>query len=139
MVPVDSPERQGFGATPAADGDRPARRGIVVAVFDHVAIRVTDRAASKRFYSTVLGTLGVQQAYSDDAFVEWDDDFSIGAADAEHPVTRRLHIAWFAPTVDDVQVFWQVGIDAEYHPSYYGAYVLDPDGNNVAVVDHNHS
>jgi catechol 2,3-dioxygenase-like lactoylglutathione lyase family enzyme len=90
-------------------------------VFDHVTIR-------------------------DDAFVEWDDDFSIGAADAEHPVTRGLHIAWFAPTVDDVQAFWQAGIDAgyrddgtpgprpEYGDDYYGGFLLDPDGNSAEAV-----
>jgi hypothetical protein len=77
------------------------------------------------------------------------DDFSIAAADAEHPATRGLHIAWFAPTHEGVQAFWQAGIDAgrrdngapgeraEYHPGYYGAYVLDPVGNHVEVVNHN--
>jgi catechol 2,3-dioxygenase-like lactoylglutathione lyase family enzyme len=88
--------------------------GIVVAVFDHVTIRVSDRAASERVYTTVLGTLGVEPTYAGDDFVEWENDFSIGAADAEHPVTR-----------------------AAYHPGYYGAYVLDPDGHNVEAVSHN--
>jgi catechol 2,3-dioxygenase-like lactoylglutathione lyase family enzyme len=60
-------------------------RGIVVAVFDHVTIRAPDRAASERFYTTVLGTLGVEPTYAGDDFVEWANDFSLGAADAEHP------------------------------------------------------
>jgi catechol 2,3-dioxygenase-like lactoylglutathione lyase family enzyme len=123
--------------------------GIVVAVFDHVTVRVSDRAASERFYATVLSTLGVEPTYAGDDFVEWANDFSIGAADAEHPVTGGLHIAWFAPPREDVQAFWQAGIDAGYrdngppgqravyHPGYHGAYVLDPDGNNVEAVSHN--
>jgi catechol 2,3-dioxygenase-like lactoylglutathione lyase family enzyme len=120
--------------------------GIVVAVFDHVTIRVSDRAASERFYTTVLGTLGVEPTYAGDDFVEWANDFSIGAADAEHPVTRGLHIAWFAPTREDVRAFWQAGIDAgyrddgapgprpQYGPDYYGGFLLDPDGNSAEAV-----
>jgi len=64
-------------------------------VFDHVTIRVADRAASEAFYSTVLQPLGMESTYSDARFAEWDD-FSLTAADARHPVTRRLHIAFGA-------------------------------------------
>jgi catechol 2,3-dioxygenase-like lactoylglutathione lyase family enzyme len=118
-------------------------------VFDHVTIRVSDRAASERFYTTVLGTLGVEPTYAGDDFVEWANDFSIGAADAEHPVTRGRHIAWFAPTLEDVHAFWQAGIDAgyreegapgprpQYGPGNYGGFLLDPDGNSAEVVNHN--
>jgi catechol 2,3-dioxygenase-like lactoylglutathione lyase family enzyme len=118
-------------------------------VFDHVDIRVSDRAASEAFYTTVLRTLGVEQQYNGEDLIEWENDFSIVPADADHPVTRRLHIAWFDPTRDDVRPFCQAGVDAgyrddgapgerpEYHAGYYGAYVLDPDGNNVEVVNHN--
>ena len=71
--------------------------GIVAPVFDHVTIRVSDRGASERFYRTVLSTLGIEPTSDGEDFVEWDD-FSIAQADAEHPVTRRLHIAFVAPT-----------------------------------------
>jgi catechol 2,3-dioxygenase-like lactoylglutathione lyase family enzyme len=115
-------------------------------VFDHVTIRVSDLAASEAFYSALLGTLGVQPAHSDDGLVEWENDFSIAPADAEHPVTRNLHIAWFAPSRDAVQAFWQAGVDAghrddgapgprpQYGPDYYGGFLLDPDGNSAEAV-----
>jgi catechol 2,3-dioxygenase-like lactoylglutathione lyase family enzyme len=53
-------------------------------VFDHVTIRVSDRAASERFYTTVLRTLGVEPSYAGEDFVEWENDFSLGLADADH-------------------------------------------------------
>ena len=101
-------------------------------MFDHVTIRVSDRAASEAFYDTVLQTLGVGTTYSDNRFVEWDD-FSLAGADDANPVTRGLHIGFGAPSRADVDRFWHTGTDA----GYYGAYVLDPDGNNVEVVNHN--
>jgi catechol 2,3-dioxygenase-like lactoylglutathione lyase family enzyme len=82
-------------------------------VIDHVTIRVSDPAASERFYETVLRTLGIERTGSDATFVEWDD-FSIAPADAEHPVTRGLHIAWAAPSREHVHAFWQAGVDAGY-------------------------
>jgi catechol 2,3-dioxygenase-like lactoylglutathione lyase family enzyme len=115
-------------------------------VFDHVTIRVSDMAASEAFYSTVLRTLGVEPAYRGDDMVEWENDFSIVPADAEHPVTRNLHIAWFAPSREEVQAFWRAGVDAghrddgapgprpEYGPDYYGGFLLDPDGNSAEAV-----
>jgi catechol 2,3-dioxygenase-like lactoylglutathione lyase family enzyme len=114
-------------------------------VFDHVTIRVSDLAASEAFYSTVLRTLGVQPLYRGDDMVEWENDFSIVPSDAEHPVTRNLHIAWFAPSREEVQAFHRAATTAGYRdngapgerPEYYGGYVLDPDGTNVEAVNHN--
>jgi catechol 2,3-dioxygenase-like lactoylglutathione lyase family enzyme len=115
-------------------------------VFDHVTIRVSDRAASEAFYTTVLRTLGIETSYSEDDLVEWENDFSLVGADAEHPVTRGLHIAWFAPARDIVDAFWQAGVDAghrddgppgprpQYRPDYYGGFLLDPDGNSAEAV-----
>jgi catechol 2,3-dioxygenase-like lactoylglutathione lyase family enzyme len=115
-------------------------------VFDHVTLRASDRAASERFYRTVLHSLGVKPTSGGDEFVEWENDFSLAAADAEHPVTRRLHIAWFAPAREDVDAFWQAGIDAgyrddgapgprsQYRDDYYGGFLLDPDGNSAEAV-----
>jgi catechol 2,3-dioxygenase-like lactoylglutathione lyase family enzyme len=116
-------------------------------VFDHVTIRVSDRAASERFYETVLGTLGIEPTYSDEHFAEWDD-FSLSQATDEKPVTRRLHIAFFAPSRGRVDEFWRVGTDAgyrddgapglrpQYSDDYYGAFLLDPDGNSAEAVHH---
>jgi catechol 2,3-dioxygenase-like lactoylglutathione lyase family enzyme len=115
---------------------------IVAAVIDHVTIRVSDRAASARFYETVLRTLGIGATARD----EWND-FSLAAADAEHPVTRGLHVALAAPSREHVQAFWQAGVDAghrddgppgqrpQYGEDYFGGFLLDPDGNSVEAVN----
>ena len=116
-------------------------------MFDHVTIRVSDRAASERFYETVLRTLGIEPTHSGEHFVEWDD-FSLAAADAASPVTRRLHVGFAAPTREHVDAFWHTGIAAgyeddgepglrpQYSDDYYGAFLLDPDGNSVEAVHH---
>jgi catechol 2,3-dioxygenase-like lactoylglutathione lyase family enzyme len=116
-------------------------------MFDHVTIRATDRSASKHFYSTLLETLEVEPSYVGEAMIEWND-FSIIATDGKHPATRHLHIAFVAPSRKHVDVFWQVGVDAgyeddggpgerpQYKPGYYGAFLLDPDGNSVEAVHH---
>src|SRR2546423_6763756 len=61
-------------------------------MFDHVTIRVSDLAASKRFYETVL-----QREPEGEEFLEWDD-FGIAQADGEHSVTRHLHVGFAAPS-----------------------------------------
>jgi catechol 2,3-dioxygenase-like lactoylglutathione lyase family enzyme len=110
-------------------------------VFDHVTIRVSDRAASERFYDTVLSVLGKRRT-GKEGYPEWDD-FSI-AADGG-PVAKRLHIGFFAPTHDLVDAFHQAGVEAgyrsdgepgprDYTPEYYGAFLLDPDGNSIEAV-----
>ena len=111
-------------------------------MFDHVDIRVSDRDASERFYDTVLSTLGLAQTANDEQIVEWDE-FSI--AD-DGPVTRRLHLGFAAASHAQVDAFWTAGIDAgyrddgapgprpQYVEDYYGAFLLDPDGNSVEAV-----
>jgi catechol 2,3-dioxygenase-like lactoylglutathione lyase family enzyme len=114
-------------------------------MFDHVGIAVTDLAASERFYRTVLSALGAEPSHADAALVEWDD-WAIGLADGEHPVTRSLHIGFRAPSREAVEAFWQAGIDAGYRddgapgprplygPDYYGGFLLDPDGNSAEAA-----
>jgi catechol 2,3-dioxygenase-like lactoylglutathione lyase family enzyme len=114
-------------------------------VFDHVTIRVSDRAASERFYETVLGVLGIDETHSGDQFTEWDD-FSLTEASAWSPVTRGLHVGFGASSRERVDEFWQVGVDAgfesdgepgprtEYGDDYYGGFLLDPDGNSAEAV-----
>jgi catechol 2,3-dioxygenase-like lactoylglutathione lyase family enzyme len=106
-------------------------------MFDHVTIRVSDLDASRRFYATVLG-----RDPEGDEFFEWDD-FSIAPVEEQRPLTRHLHVAFAVDTRDDVDAFWQRGVDAgyrsdgepglrpEYHPNYYGGFLLDPDGNSA--------
>jgi catechol 2,3-dioxygenase-like lactoylglutathione lyase family enzyme len=114
-------------------------------VFDHVGIAVSDLAASERFYRTVLSALGVEPSYADAALVEWED-WDIGPTDPEHPITRGLHVAFRGRDRTQVDAFWQAGVDAgyrddgapgprtQYGPTYYGAFLLDPDGNSVEAV-----
>ena len=116
-------------------------------MFDHVTIRVSDRDASERFYLTVLSALGIDQTYSGTDFAEWND-FSLAQADAEHATTRRLHIGFAAPSRAHVDEFWRAGTEAghpddgapgprpEYSDDYYGAFLLDPDGNSAEAVHH---
>jgi catechol 2,3-dioxygenase-like lactoylglutathione lyase family enzyme len=78
---------------------------------------------------------------------EWDD-FSLAAADDENAVTRRLHVGFAAPSREHVDRFWQAGTAAgyesdgepglrpQYSDDYYGAFLLDPDGNSVEAVHH---
>jgi catechol 2,3-dioxygenase-like lactoylglutathione lyase family enzyme len=116
-------------------------------VFDHVTIRASDRAASERFYRTVLPTLGIEPTHVGEDFVEWDD-FSLAQAAADRSPTRRLHIGFVAPSRAEVEAFWSAGTDAgyrddgapgprpQYRDDYYGAFLLDPDGNSAEAVHH---
>ena len=115
-------------------------------MFDHVGISVSDRRRSEHFYRTVLGTLGLEPE-TDQHYISWDE-FFIGSADAEHPATKHLHVGFVAWSREQVDRFHQVGVDAgfasdgdpgerpQYLPGYYGAFLLDPDGNSIEAVHH---
>ena len=116
-------------------------------MFDHVTIRVSDRAASERFYETVLAPLGHSISHSGAHFDEWND-FGIAQAREDRPVTRRLHVAFVARSREHVDAFWRAARDAgyasdgepgvrpQYHADYYGAFLIDPDGNSAEAVYH---
>ena len=116
-------------------------------MFDHVTIRVFDRAASERFYLITLGALEIEQDHSGVGFAEWND-FSLAAAERPSETTERLHIGFVAPTREHVDKFWRAGVDAgyrgdgppgprpQYRDEYYGAFLLDPDGNSAEAVHH---
>jgi catechol 2,3-dioxygenase-like lactoylglutathione lyase family enzyme len=116
-------------------------------LFDHVTIRASDREASERFYDTVLPAVGLAKDYSDERGAEWDD-FSLAPASAEKPATRRLHVAFRAQSRAQVDEYWRLGTEAgyrddgppgarpQYTPDYYGAFLLDPDGNSAEAVIH---
>ena len=109
--------------------------------------RVSDRDASRRFYETVLAPLGHAISTAGDHFDEWND-FGLAQARDDRPVTRRLHVAFVARSRADVDGFWHAGAEAgyasdgdpglrpEYHADYYGAFLLDPDGNSAEAVYH---
>jgi catechol 2,3-dioxygenase-like lactoylglutathione lyase family enzyme len=116
-------------------------------MFDHVTIRVADRAASERFYDTVLAELGIDRTYRTPTFSEWGN-FQLTVAEQATPPTRRLHVGFAAPSREQVDGFWQAGVDAgytddgppgprpQYREDYYGAFLLDPDGNSAEAVSH---
>ena len=113
-------------------------------MFDHLTIRASDRTACERFYDVVLPVVGLEKSYSGDHFAEWGD-FSLVQATADSPVTKRLHIAFFAPSREVVDEFWRVGTAAgcrddggpalrpEYSDDYYGAFLLDPERSSALV------
>ena len=112
-----------------------------------MTIRASDCAASETFYATVLQTLGIELTHSGELGPEWGD-FALAPASAENPVTRRLHIGFAAPSRAHVDEFWQAGtavgypddgapgLRPEYSDDYYGAFLLDPDGNSAEAVHH---
>ena len=124
------------------DGARP--RGSI----DHVAIRVSNVEASTAFYSRISDAAGLTlQRESPDSAA-----FTVGASDGSllifaGPPTQSVHIA-FSGNDDGIRRFHADAIEAgyrsngepgerpRYHAGYYAAYVLDPDGNNIEVVDH---
>jgi len=123
-------------------------------VIDHFGINCADYAESMRFYDTVLGVLGYTRqmdvgratGYGRDGKPEfWIADASFG--DANGP-NREIHVAFSATGIAEVRAFYDAAVGAgaeslhaprrwpEYHPGYYGAFVRDPDGNNVEAVFH---
>ena len=114
-------------------------------MFDHVGIAVSDLAASERFYRTVLSVLGVEPSHADAELVEWED-WDIGPTDREHPVTRGAPRRLPRPRPRAGGRVLASGVDAgyrdegapgprtQYGPTYYGGFLLDPDGNSVEAV-----
>jgi catechol 2,3-dioxygenase-like lactoylglutathione lyase family enzyme len=112
-------------------------------LFDHVHLRVADLEASKRFYEVVLTAVGRELISEGDGYFAADELF----VSADGPATANLHIAFQAPDPETVERFYEAALAAggrdngapgerEYHPGYYAAYALDPDGNNVEAVYH---
>lgn len=123
-------------------------------MIDHLGINCTDYPRSQQFYDTVLAVLGYSRqmdvgeaiGYGRDGNpVFWIADAAAG--DASGP-NREVHIAFVAADEAAVRAFHDaaVGLGAEslhaprlwpeYHPGYFGAFVRDPDGNNVEAVCH---
>jgi catechol 2,3-dioxygenase-like lactoylglutathione lyase family enzyme len=113
-------------------------------MFDHVTFRVSDRSSSEPVYTAILATLGIVETGSDEEFFQYGD-FTIAQAREGRPVTRGVHVGFRAPSRAAVDAFWQAGTAAgwesdgepglrEYTEDYYGAFLLDPDGNSVEAV-----
>jgi catechol 2,3-dioxygenase-like lactoylglutathione lyase family enzyme len=112
-------------------------------LIDHVQLVVHNLEASRRFYGAVLEVLGVPLTDGEAGYFFSDELF---VSDGEPP-TGRIHLAFQAPNRDTVRRFHAAGLAAggrnngapgerDYHPGYYAAFLLDPDGNNIEAVSH---
>jgi catechol 2,3-dioxygenase-like lactoylglutathione lyase family enzyme len=119
---------------------------------DHLWIRVRGLVASKRFYTTIAPYAGLRIGMDEPnrlQMVGVGEDFSFSLIDDDRPATEHVHLAFPAPDNATVRAFHAAalaagyddhggpGERAVYHPGYYGAFVRDPDGHNVEVVNHN--
>ena len=111
-------------------------------LFDHVHLRVSDLEASRRFYEAALNSLGLEISGGDDWFA--GDELFVSP---EGEPTKGVHLAFQAADQEAVHRFYEAAIGAggrdngppgerTYHPGYYSAFVLDPDGNNIEAVYH---
>ena len=117
-------------------------------VIDHLWIRVADVAASQRFYATIAPYAGLRPGADGPDRVQFRTASSSFSLVPGAP-TADVHIAFGADDDSTVDAFWRAATEAgyrdngapgeraRYHPGYYGAYVLDPDGHNIEVVNHN--
>ena len=121
-------------------------------MLDHLGIQCADHAAATAFYDTVLAPLGGTRIMDFGAHIGYGGKdgkptFWISALDAGGD-NREDHIAFTAANRGEVRAFFDAAVTAgaevlheprewpEYHPNYYGAFVRDPDGNNVEAVCH---
>jgi len=118
-------------------------------VIDHLWIRVAELAPAKRFYTAVADATGARSRERGDRLqvITESGTFSV----LEGRPTQNLHLAIGVGDEATVRAFHRVGLEAggrdnggpgdrpEYHAGYYGAYLLDPDGNNIESVWHNRS
>ena len=118
-------------------------------LIDHVQLVVKDLSASRRFYEAVFRALDVPiGGAAEDYF--WFDELFVSSVDsqaAQGQLTGRHHLAFQAKDRAMVDAFYQAGLDGggkdngapgerPYHPGYYAAFLLDPDGNNIEAVYH---
>jgi catechol 2,3-dioxygenase-like lactoylglutathione lyase family enzyme len=118
-------------------------------LIDHVQLVVRDLAASQAFYTAVLEVLQVPVGGTGDGFF-WADELCISTADSEAAqgqLTGRHHLAFQARDEAMVDAFYKAALAhggkdngapglRPYHPGYYAAFVIDPDGNNIEAVYH---
>jgi catechol 2,3-dioxygenase-like lactoylglutathione lyase family enzyme len=120
-------------------------------MLDHLYIQCANGAASAAFYDTVLATIGGQRIMAFGDVIGYGvppmPDFWLGPRRTGEGF-RESHVAFRAPDRAAVRAFFDAAVAAgaealheprvwpEYHPNYYGAFVRDPDGNNVEAVCH---
>jgi catechol 2,3-dioxygenase-like lactoylglutathione lyase family enzyme len=125
---------------------QPLHRGRLI---DHIQLVVRDLAASQAFYTAVLQVLQLPIGGTGKDFF-WADELFVSTADSESAqghLTGRHHLAFQAQDEAMVRAFHQAALASggrdngapgprPYHPGYYAAFVLDPDGNNIEAVYH---
>jgi catechol 2,3-dioxygenase-like lactoylglutathione lyase family enzyme len=118
-------------------------------LIDHIQLVVRDIAASKRFYRAVFDVLKIPLGGEGDDHI-WADELFISTAEsqaAQGSLTGRHHLAFQARDRAMVDAFYKTALahggrdngapgERPYHPGYYAAFVLDPDGNNIEAVHH---
>ena len=119
-------------------------------MLDHLGIQCDDVKASAAFYDAVLATLGSRRMMDFGDFIGYGSrkpDFWLGPL-VDATGFRENHIAFSAANRDEVRAFFDAAVAAgapvlheprvwpEYHEHYFGAFVRDPDGNNVEAVCH---
>ncbi|MFE1102881.1 VOC family protein [Nocardiopsis alba] len=119
-------------------------------MLDHLGIQVADPEAAASFYDAVLGALGHRRMLQYGPVIGYGSEepaFWISPAETEGPA-RESHIAFTAADRAAVDAFFAAAVESgaevlheprvwpEYHEHYYGAFVRDPDGNNVEAVSH---
>lgn len=118
-------------------------------LIDHIQLVVRDIKASRDFYTAVLGVLEIPvMVPAEDYF--WADELFVTSAEspaALGTLTGRHHLAFQAKDRASVDAFYRAALahggqdngapgERDYHPGYYAAFVLDPDGNNIEAVYH---
>lgn len=118
-------------------------------LIDHIQLVVRDLPASQRFYEAIFKTLDIPLGGSGDGYF-WADELFVSTAQsdaAQGELTGRVHLAFQARDRAAVDAFHQAALasggrdhgapgERPYHPGYYAAFVLDPDGNNIEAVFH---
>ncbi|HWL62168.1 MAG TPA: VOC family protein [Steroidobacteraceae bacterium] len=118
-------------------------------MIDHLQLVTADLAASRRFYAAVFNALGIPLG-GEAADYFWYDELFVSTRDsqaAQGVLTGRVHLAFQAASHEAVKRFHAAAVAAggrdngapgerPYHPGYYAAFVLDPDGNNIEAVYH---
>ena len=118
-------------------------------LIDHIQLVVKDLAASRQFYEAVLTSLDVKISGEGDSYF-WVDELFVSSAEspaAQGKLTGRHHLAFQAKDRAGVERFYKAGLAAggldngppgerPYHPGYFAAFLLDPDGNNIEAVYH---
>lgn len=114
-------------------------------LIDHVHLRARDIAKTRKFYEAIFAVLGLEIAYSSEKSFQLDELY-VDVADPDTPPTH-VHLAFQAKDRATVDAIYAAALSAggsdngapgerPYHPGYYGAFVFDPDGNNIEAVFH---